>query len=234
MEIQPLTAMRVARRSLVLAAVVCRASIEQNAADPEAEALHVRVIEWLTRLNLWDEVEPDEQVLLRSPTGQLSPSLVIQASWLVEGLAVLAWALRLLDLPQFGEQVTHPHAVADAVWFLDDTAQDVVANAELRGPAELDAYRELLYAVHSRLRDFARNRQWEDFTHWIEKSWLDALGLDVSEVIVDDDLAVDGKAISEVAADRLQEFQSIIYEQHRAIIWLLEGPESYSQVTVDT
>ncbi len=228
-----MTATRTARRSLVLAAVVCRASIEMNAADPEAEALHVRVIDWLTHLNLWDEVEPDEQVLLRSLLGQLNSSSVIQASWFVEGLAVLAWALRLLDFPQFGEQVDL-YAVTDAVWFLDDAAQDVVASAELRGPAELDACRELLYAVHSRLRDFARNKHHEDITRWIEKSWLDLLDLDASAIIVNDDLAIDGKTISEVETSRLQEFESIICQRHRAIIWLLEGPERYSEVTVDT
>jgi len=228
-----MTATRTVRRSLVLAAVVCRASIEKNAANPEAEALHVHVIDWLTHLNLWDEVEPNEQALLRSPLGQLNPSVVIQSSWLVEGLAVFAWALRLLDFPQFGEQVDS-YAVADAVWFLDDAAQEVVAHAELRGSAELDACRELLYAVHSRLRNFARNKHHKDITHWLEKSWLDLLNLDASEIIINDDLAIDGKAISEVETSRLQEVQSIICERHRAIIWLLEGPASYSEVTVDT
>lgn len=228
-----MTATRTARRSLVLAAVVCRASIEMNAADPEAEALHVRVIDWLTHLNLWDEVEPDEQVLLRSPLGQLNSNSVIQTSWFVEGLAVLAWVLRLLDFPQLGEQVDL-YAITDAVWFLHDAARDVVASAELRGPAELEACRELLYAVHSRLRDFACNKHHEDITRWIEKSWLDLLDLDASAIIVNDDLAIDGKIISEVETSRLQEFESIICERHRAIIWLLEGPEVYSEVTVDT
>lgn len=85
-----------------------------------------------------------------------------------------------------------------------------------------------------RLRDFIRHRGGTDFTGWIEKKWIDALRLDTSYLIVDDDLAIDGKPISEVDFDRVQECASIAFQRHRAIIWLVKRYPSYSETPVDT
>lgn len=228
-----LTANRVARRSLVLAAVVCRASIERGVGDPDAEALHGRILVWLTGLNLWDEVEPSEETMLRAPLGLLESQDVIQATWYVEGLAVLAWALKLFEFPYHGEQVDS-YIVTDALWFLDEAAENVITNAELRSPAELEACHELLYAIHCRLRDFVRNKVPKDFTQWVEEAWLNSLSLNAAGLFAQDDLAIDGEAISEARNERLQEVMSITLERHRAIIWLVQGYEIYSQTPVDT
>ena len=227
------TAASVARRSLVLAAVVCRASIDDGAGDSDVEALHGRILGWLTRLNLWDEAEPGEEAMLRTPLGLLESKDVIQAGWYVEGLAVLAWALKYLEFPKHGAQVDS-YVVTDAIWFLNEIAEDVITDAELRSPAELEACRELLYAIHSRLRDYVRNKAQRDFTKWVEQEWLASLNLNAAELIVHNDLAIGGKAISEASEKRLQEVMSITLERHRAIIWLIEGHISYPQTPVDT
>jgi len=229
----PLTATRVARRSLVLAAVVCRASIERGVGDPDAESLYGRILVWLTGLNLWDEVEPSEETMLRAPLGLLESRDVIQAGWYVEGLAVLAWALNLFEFPSQGEQVDS-YIVTDSLWFLDEAAEDVINNAELRHPVELESCHELLYAIHCRLRDFVRNKVPKDFTQWVEKAWLNSLSLNTAGLFAQNDLAIDGGAISEAKSERLQEVMSITLERHRAIIWLVEGYEIYSQTPVDT
>lgn len=228
-----LTANRVARRSLVLAAVVCRASIERGVGDPDAEALHGRILVWLTGLNLWDEVEPSEETMLRAPLGLLESQDVIQATWYVEGLAVLAWALKLFEFPYHGEQVDS-YIVTDALWFLDEAAENVITNAELRSTEELEACREFFYAVHSRLRDHVRNNVPRDFTRWVEEEWLKSLGIDAGALFAQSDLAIDRKSINETNDERLQEFMAITLERHRAIIWLVEGYASYSKTPVDT
>lgn len=229
----PQSAIRVARRSLVLSAVICRASIDNNASHPDAESLHNRVLDWLTQLNLWDEVEPDEEQMLRAPRGTLDAKEVIQSTWYVEGLAILTWALNHFEFPKHDEQVD-AYEVTDSLWFLDESAADIIANAELRSPVELEACHELLYAVHCRLRDFARYGKPKDFTQWIEKTWLDALNLEAAQLIAQNDLAIDGKAISKAEEDRLRECNSITLERHRAIIWLVEGYPIYSETPVDT
>lgn len=227
------SANRVVRRALVLSALVCRGSIEKGAADPDAEAVHDRLLSWLTQLTLWDEVEPSEETMLRAPLGQLKPKDVIQAIWYVEGLAVLAWALKYFEFPKHDEQVDL-FVVTDSLWFLDDAAEDVITNAELRSQVELEACREVLYAIHCRLRDFARHGDQKDFAKWVETEWLDSLGLNAAELFADNDLAIDGIAISEAKEERLQEVNSITLERHRAIIWLVEGYANYTQTPVDT
>ena len=76
----PASATKVTRRSLVLATMVCRGHIESGVGDSEAEALHPRLLEWLTRLDLWDEVEPNEEKILRVPLGTLAQKDMIQAT----------------------------------------------------------------------------------------------------------------------------------------------------------
>ncbi len=233
LELPTVNATQVARRSLVLAAVVCRGDIDSGADQPEAESLHRRVLEWLTKWNLWNEITPSEEKMLRTPLGTLEAEDVVRATWYVEGLAILAWTLNYFEYPKHDKKVD-PYAVTDALGFLSEYADDVITTAELRSPAELEASRELLYAIHARLRDFARNRKPMDFTRWVEKTWLDRLRLDASQLIVHNDLAIDGKTISEVEEDRLQECEWITRERHRAIIWLVEAYPSYSQTPVDT
>jgi len=224
---------RVARRSLVLAAVVCRGSIDDHSDQSEAEALRTRVLEWLTKLALWDEVEPSEEKILHTPIGQLEQKDVNRAIWYVEGLAVLAWALHKYEFPRH-DQLVIPHEVAEAVYFLCEDAEELIRTARLRSRIKLNACWELLYAIHTRLRYFLRNGRSKDFTTWVEKIWIDALGIEASHLIVDNDLAIDNKPISEVDYDRVRECDSITYERHRAIIWLVEHYPSYSQTPVDT
>lgn len=216
-----------------MSAVICRGSLESDVADPNAEAVHQRVLDWLTALNLWDEAEPSEAAMIRAPLGVLEAKIALQAGWYAEGLTVLAWAMHLLDFPKHDKQVDS-YAVTDAFWFLDKAAEEIVTNANLRSPGELDACRELLYAIHARLREYDRNRVPKNFTHWIEQSWLDALGYKLTNLISQNDLAVDGKQISETTEGRLQELLSITSERHRAIIWLMGEQAGYSKITVDT
>jgi hypothetical protein len=137
-EFVPMTATQVARRSLILSAVVCRGSIEYGGRDADAQSLHERTQNWLTHLDLWNDVEPSEAVILRTPLGLLDAADTIQATWYAEGLAVLAWALKHVEFPQLTEQVDS-YEVTDELWFLDASAGDVVINAELRTPTELEA-----------------------------------------------------------------------------------------------
>jgi len=227
------TASQVAQRSLVLSAVICRCSLESGATDPDAKAVHLRVLDWLTALDLWDEAEPSEAAMLCAPLGVLDAGVVLRSGWYVEGLAVLAWALNLIGFPKHDEQV-NIYAVADAVWFLDKKAAEAMATAELRSLSELDACRELLYAIHVRLREYARNQVANSFTPRTERSWLDAVGYTLTDLTAHDNLAVDGKPIVQVTEERLREVLSITSERHRAIIWLMGEQPNYAEITVDT
>src|SRR5437879_5567031 len=98
-----MSANRVVRRALILAALVCRGSIDSSAGQAEAESLHTRILDWVRLLGLQDELEPGEQGILYAPLGKLGQREVVEVTWSVEGLAVLAWALNLFGLPRHDE-----------------------------------------------------------------------------------------------------------------------------------
>jgi hypothetical protein len=221
------------RRALVLAALVCRGNIEPGAEDAEAISLHARILDWATFLNLEEELESDELRILQAPLGTLSPREVSESTWAIEGLAILSWALNLRDLPKHDEKVD-PFGVTDSVCFLSDEAAELVASARLRSPAEFQAYREVAYAVHCRLRDFVRNRNAKDFATWVEKAWLEGLQIDPAHLIVGGDLGVGGAPILDAEANRVQACEWITFQRHRAIIWLLGDSPVYSKTPVDT
>ena len=171
--------------------------------------------------------------MFQVPLGALTASVVLQSGWYAEGLAVLGWALNLSDFPEHDEQADG-YAVTDAFWFLDEVAAELIIIGKLRSQDDLDACRELLYAIHVRLRQYARNRVPDNFAFWIEKSWLDALGYSITDLTAQNDLAIDGKPLNQVTEERLQEVLSITLERHRVIIWLMGEQPNYTEITVDT
>jgi|SRR6185312_7435821 len=233
-ELRPPSAQQVARRALCLCALVCRGYTDNGAGDPHSEQLRERILEWLSRNELQAHLEPWEADLISAELGQSPQDCVYKATWAVEGLSVLAWALGRFDFPAHDQQVD-PYAVTDSLYFLADDAKDVIATARLRGGEELVASRELMYAIHCRLRGYLRNKTAGDISHWMEQDWLEALGVDRARLIVDGDLAIGGKPISAVGAENVQKCEWAVCQQHRASIWLVgEEFPSYWGWTVDT
>ena len=233
-DLRPPTAQQVAHRALNLSAVVCRGSIDQGSGDPQAEKLLERIRDWLTSLRLVDQQEPWEAEIMRVGLGQLQHWQVAKATWAVEGLAVLSWALGRSKFPRHDQKV-NPFATTSSLGFLTSEADEFISTAKLRGAQELLDARELMYAVHCRLRDFLRNKDSKDFTTWIEDTWLDSLKVDRAGLIVHGDLGVSGKPITEAAPDVVQTCEWAVCEQHRASIWLIgEEFPSYWDWAVDT
>ncbi len=223
----------VAGRALALSAVVCRSNLEKGAGNADAEDVRCRVIEWVQKLSLLQYFAPYELDAIQKPLGGLDASMKNRFTWEVEGLAVLAWALGRHELPKHDAQVD-PYAVTDALEFLSPDALEVVASAALRDAAELKAYRELMYAIHCRVRDWIRNEQRKDFATWFEASWLDTLHIDLQQILADGDLSFRGKPVYEVEKSKLQGFEWGICEQHRASIWLVGEHPIHWETTADT
>jgi hypothetical protein len=229
----PPTAQRVTERAMILSAVVCHGFIDRHAADPESVALWGRVTEWLRHLDVYDKMEAREFEVINRPLGGMQSGERIRATWDVEGLAVLAWALRRADFPRHHEQV-NPYEVTGSVGFLSEDAAGLMARARLRGNERLHACREVLYAVHCRLRGRLRSREWKNFAGWIEPERLELLGIAQNRLIVDGDLAVGGEPVCDVSDEGIRECESAVREQHRAGIWLVGDYPIYSELPVDT
>lgn len=224
---------RVACRALILSAVVCRSNSDHDPSNPDAISLWGRMKKWVESLNVASEIESAEAEMLYAALGSLDNQKRIYATWRAEGLGILAWALRRFPFPKHDQRVD-PYELTDSLAFLDDGAARIIQSAELRPRAELDACRELLYAIHCRLREFERRKEARSITSWIEPAWLEMLEIG-SPLGPTGDLRVGETEISGASAEAVNRYGSAVYERHRAAIWLAgaDGP-LYSQVPVDT
>jgi hypothetical protein len=224
---------RVARRALVLSAIVCRCNADHDPSNPGAIELWHRLKVWVESQDVASEMEPLERDMICAPLASLDNKMRTRATWQAEGLAILGWALGRFPFPQYGQKVD-PYELTDSLMFLDDEAGVVIQGAQLRPRPELDACRQLFYAIHCRLREFQRRRTARNIANWIEAAWLETLGV-VSPLGPTSDLRVGELEIADAEEEIVNQYEWAVYERHRAAIWLVgeEGP-LYSQVPVDT
>lgn len=225
----PPTPRRVAARALVMSAVVCRGFIEKEAEEPEAEALRVRVVEWMGRMGVTTEAEPREMALLNAPLGTLLPQQAIDAGWICEGLAVLSWALQRFPLPRHDEQVS-PYDVAESLDFLWDEAADLFHAPTLRSKAELQWLGDQLYDINTRLRQSIRHSSPVDFATFDGSDASTSAYIQLAE----NDLAIGGLPIFKAAKGDFETMVTLSRVRHEAANWLLGQEPLYSQVTADT
>jgi Domain of unknown function (DUF4272) len=241
-EPDPPTPGRVARRALALVAVTVRAHNEAEAHGTEADGLHRELLDWVRDVGIEDELEgpnpsrpgwTDERGIVACPPGELEAQAQTDASWRAEGLAVLAWALGLCDLPAHDEPAD-VFTLWETLGDLDaDRARALLAAPSLRPRDEIAALRDRLFALHWRLRDFTIRPQRMDFAGFARTAWfgpLDITGLPLAE----GDLALRGVPIDQADPELLRAVTSAAQERHLAVNWLYEGPGRYSEADVST
>ena len=233
MKTAPPDAERVARRAIILSAIVCRSNSDHDRANPDAIDRWTRLQTWIETQDVGCEIEPAEEEIIYAPLGRLDEKTAIRSTWQAEGLAILAWALGRFPFPKHDQKVD-PYELTDSLMFLDDDAGTVINDAKLRPPDELNACRELYYAVHCRLRVFQGHREARNIAHWFEPKWLDALAIDFP-LGPTGDIRIGDVEIIAAAEKSVMECEWAVYERHRAAIWLTDGDEPlYSRVPVDT
>jgi hypothetical protein len=141
---------RVACRTLGLAALVCRASLEDPSARDDAAAMHGLVLRWVYATGAEKGLSPEELRILETPPGELGREEVALAAWRLEHLSVLAWALGKVALPRANER-HQPRWLARKVGFLDDGARRMVGEATLRPPGELLQYSVIIGEIVAHL-----------------------------------------------------------------------------------
>jgi hypothetical protein len=105
----------------------------QSAADTYAQSRA-----WLTAHGLDAELEPRERAFLDLPLGSASEEDAAYGSWRAEGLAALAWALGVAELPG-PDQQAEPMELWTALDFLSDGAPSILEYPALRSSAEIAA-----------------------------------------------------------------------------------------------
>lgn len=224
---------RVAARALVLCAVVCRGFIEQEPKSRDNDALRRRVLDWLDGLKLMPEAEPKELAMLRAPLGTLPPQDAVDAGWRCEGLAVLAWALQVFELPGYDTEM-EPKAVTEALGFLwAEEAAELLAAPTLRPAAELERVGRQLFALNWRLTEFSLRPKSLYFGAFAKDAWFGPL--DASYVrLMQGDLAVGNQPIIRATPEEVAALASVARERHEAINWLLGQDPVYSRVAANT
>ena len=231
---QPPAPQRVARRALALAAVSGRALLEQeDQSDPAVEETRQRIVQWVNDVGIGDELEPEEWKLIQRPVGAAERQDAVNGVWRIEGLGVLAWALGLYDLRPH-DKLVDPGELLPAVGILNvEKAQALLASPELRGPAELKAASDRLFALHWRVTNFRLRQEAMNFVELADNAWFGPLNIGGLRLI-DNDLAFGDKPIASADPDQVGACTSAARERHLAINWLHGYSEVYSETDVST
>ncbi len=169
------SAERIARRVLALTALTARASLDKDPPNPDErfldKILHRNFLDWIKKIGIESEFEPQEWAIIQSPPGQLERQAMIDSIWRLEGLAVLGWALQLCDIPAHDELVYMNDLWKKLGLEEVDTALELMAHPRLRPAQELCTLRERMFAFHWRMRSFSLRHDTMDFAETARTAW---------------------------------------------------------------
>jgi AhpD family alkylhydroperoxidase len=242
---------RVARRALAMTALTARAILEQAGVTVKPPSMRQgrfrfvtrwftsregerqELLTWVETIGVGDELEPNEWEVLQRPIGRLEAFQQVNATWRLEGLVVLAWALGRYELPRHDQTVPVDPLLRSLEIFNTVGAKELLVNPRLRPREEIGKLRGRLFAVNWRLVNQRVNPGVIDFAEFARTCWFGPL--DVSGLpLVDGDLALAGKRLDRASSELFGKASSIAVERHHAVNWLWEGPERYSDASEDT
>lgn len=212
---------RIRGRLVALAAVALRALTEFDGRDVDEARYGIDL--WVRSIGMSDELEPDEEELLRCPPGALPAEDLATRSWQIEGATVLAWALDLLDeLPPFDEPMD-PTVLGAVVRFLDaDQARSVLHAARRRHHALIESEAARHYSIYWRLSEFAATQEALDLEALIGSGQSGPSRFE-GVPLVDGDLSVRGLTISKADPEAIEVAVGITTERLCALNWLRRG-----------
>lgn len=212
---------RVARRSLLFAALYARA-MRESQADAPAEVS--RLAAWAEASGLDSEAEPAETELLNTPVGGLADRQVLNMSWLLESASMLGWSLGPVPLQEY-DNVAFEDEVLDGLGCLQvvNVATRPIA---LRPDGELESMRSAYEFLLWRLRAFDLDGvRREDL--FLEDSPLNLR-------FRKGDVLFGGKYLTQLSKRAVRELFSIVQERYQAISWVVLEVPRYSETPLDT
>lgn len=215
----------------VVAAMRARAKADERA-QMDDKADEARDAFWTPIYDtpVFDALTPRERELSEATLITLTEEQQIEASWAVEGMVVLAWALGFLDElpswdaqtePSFLEEVPNPIALAR-----------VRAEAKLREPEEIDRAAAAAQLWHWRSRTRELIEAGFEFPKELVRPGVASLDDMVRltaahafadgsiERVIDGDFPARDKAYRALGDDEWHEVRSIAFERYRALNWL--------------
>lgn len=215
----------------MLLALHLRAQLEyldEPSIDREYE--RSRLLDWIATGGFAEEFEPHE-TSPHVPCGELSAQPTIDDWWRLEGAVVLAWALGLAPPPSDAPSDAAEELATIAGWS-NGVPAGLVDGATLRSDDELRAAQNHQFFWHWRFVDHRVNPRALDFAELGRSSWFGNFA-DGEFRLVDGDLAVGDRSISDADPNIVAGHASAAAERHTAINWL-RGGRSYGDTPANT
>ena len=180
----------------------------------------------LKEAGLWDHMVEEERVFMQAGPLETTDRHQVDASWSVESIMCLQWALGRLDrFPHYDEQV-HPETVKFEPGV---RAHALIGQATLRPAAEIDRQRDLAEAWHWRARTHRLLKE-NKIPPVLENglTMADVIRLSAGEAArsggfdfpLAEDYIVFGKPFREISDEEFDSVMSICGERHKALNWL--------------
>lgn len=189
----------------------------------EKREAHVKKVR---EAGLWDSMEDGERAFMQIGPLETTAQHQIDASWSVEAIACLRWAVGKLDLlPPWDEQAD-PRS---AGFQKGERAKDLIETATLRSAAEIEKMRDNAEAWHWRCRTLALVKSGQippvlqngvTMDQVIEMSANFSVEHGAFEKTIDKDYPAFGKAFREITEEEFLTVRSISQERHKALNWL--------------
>ncbi len=190
-----------------------------------------KTISYLRESGLWRSMSTKEQTMMETTPLSMTKQQHIDASWSMEGAAVLMWTLSLLDeLPPYGT-LSNPELLKQ----IPSVDLDTFARSATLQPVEqIDRARNVAEFWHWRSRtreliergdtfsstDATRTRGINSYDDIVRLSARQGFTNGDLPPCVDDDFAVDGKAYRDLSESDWSRVRSQTIERHRAFNWL--------------
>ena len=231
----------VAARAVIVAAICRRAYLElaptdQASDDPEGDRFDLAA--WISEQGLEPALTHSERRLLKARLGKVPADEVVSASWQIEGLAVLAWALRLLDEAPDYDQPVDPFTLLSRVPAPWDATQEFRTAGLLRTEPEIARERERAELWHWRggvdaLVASGDRAGASDLRHAIREVAEEGHGAGLLPAPAGHDFSVQRRAYRSLNPEVRETLASIAAERLRALNWLCGFGSDWDHVPLD-
>ena len=231
----------VASRAVVLSVVCRRAHLELAPGDlgpddPEGERFDLAA--WIAEEGLDPVLTPAEQRLLKTRVGKLPRTDVLAASWQIEGLAVLAWALALLADPPAYDAPVEPAALLALIPAPWTSTRSLRTTANLRPESEIADERERAELWHWRAETAATPagtsaRDDRDLRALVREVAEEAHAAGLLAPPAGHDFPVAGRPYRDLSAEAREPLAIVAAERLRALNWLCGFGTDWEHVPLD-
>lgn len=231
----------VAARAIVVAAVCRRAHLElapteQGSDDPEGDRFDLAA--WLSEQGLDPALTRNEARLVKTRLGKVSRDEAVAAGWQVEGLIVLAWAMRLIEEAPAYDEAVDPSMVLSRVPAPWDATQAFRTASLLRPELEIARERERAELWHWRggtdtLVTGATADDVKQLRRAVREVAEEGHAAGLLAAPARNDFPVQGRPYGSLDTEARETLASVAAERLRALNWLCGFGRDWDHVPLD-